>query len=68
MVEGVVVGEAEDFVAFGFEGLLALFVVVALVVVGLAVEFDDEVFGEAGEVDDVGGDGGLSAEFEVVEF
>jgi hypothetical protein len=67
VVDDGVVGEAEDVVAAGGEGLGAVFVAVGLLVVDGAVEFDGEADGGAAEIEDEGADGVLAPEFEAGE-
>jgi hypothetical protein len=66
-VEDGVVGEAEDLEVVGGEVGVAFAVVLDLLVVDGAVEFDDEFGGGAVEVEDVGAEWLLAAEAEVVQ-
>ena len=60
--EDLGVGEAEDAIALGFEAVGAELVLADGLVVGEAVDFDDQTGGEADEIDDVAVEAVLAAE------
>jgi hypothetical protein len=67
VVENGVVGEADEVIAAGDQGLGTVFVALGLLVVDWAVEFDGEADGGAAEIEDEWADGVLAAEFEAGE-
>jgi hypothetical protein len=57
------IGKAQDLIALGMTIIVAAGVIFYAVVVGRAVEFDDEVEFTAKEISEIGADRHLTAEF-----
>ena len=68
VLKDFVVPEPQDSETFYFQPMRALGVLLNLVGVLSAVEFNDQACGEANEIHDVIADGRLSAEFETVRL